>query len=99
MPTSKKTEKGAKQMMKNAQLKKSAIYTIDLTQLDGEGTFPCPKCHTAISPDDESEEVYTIVDTKVANDQLVELVISCGTCGSRIKLTGFQQAFEGLTQE
>jgi hypothetical protein len=47
-----------------------------------------------ISPDDESEEVYKILDTKVVGDELAELVISCGTCGTVIKLTGFQQAME-----
>ena len=45
----------------------------------------------SISPDDESEENYQILDTKVVNDELAELVISCAKCGSTIKLTGFQQ--------
>jgi predicted RNA-binding Zn-ribbon protein involved in translation (DUF1610 family) len=79
-------------MMKKSMSKKGVNYTIDLTQIDGEGSFPCPKCGTVISPEDESEEVYKIVDTKITNDELVELVIMCGECGSNIKLTGFQQA-------
>jgi hypothetical protein len=52
-----------------------------------------------ISPEDETEEIYKIVDTKVVNDELVELVINCNECRSNIKLTGFQQAIEGLASE
>ena len=77
-------------MMKTSMSKKGLIYTVNLTEIEGDGSFPCPKCATAISPEDETEEVYKIVDTKIINDELVELVIICGTCGSRIKLTGFQ---------
>jgi predicted RNA-binding Zn-ribbon protein involved in translation (DUF1610 family) len=82
-------------MMKKSMSKKSVAYTIDLTQIDGDGSFPCPKCGTVISPEDETEQLYKIVDTKVVNDELVELVIMCGECGSNIKLTGFQQTIEG----
>ena len=75
--------------------KKGVTHTIDLTKIDGDGSFPCPKCGNVISPEDESEEVYKIVNTKIVNDTLVELVIMCGECKSNIKLTGFQQAIEG----
>jgi predicted RNA-binding Zn-ribbon protein involved in translation (DUF1610 family) len=84
-----------KNMMKKSMSNKSVIYTIDLTQIDGDGSFPCPKCGTVISPEDETEEIYKIVDTKIINDELVELVIMCGACGSNMKLTGFQQSIEG----
>jgi len=87
-----KNKKGDNKMMNNASLKKPGPYTINLAEIDGEGTFPCPNCGTIISPDDESEEVYKIVDTKVVNDELVELVISCNTCKTTIKLTGFDQS-------
>ena len=99
MTSSKKTKKGAKSMMKKAMAMKGALYTIDLTKIEGDGSFPCPQCGTSISPEDETEDVYQIIDTKVVNDELVELVISCGTCGTRIKLTGFQQVMEGLAGE
>lgn len=75
--------------MKKAETKKDMIYIIDLTKIDGDGTFPCPKCGTMISPEDESEEAYTILETKVKNDELAELVLACNACGSKIKLTGF----------
>jgi hypothetical protein len=77
-------------MMKRSMSKKGLIYTMNLTEIEGDGSFPCPKCATVISPEDETEEVYKIADTKIVNDELVELVIICATCGSSIKLTGFQ---------
>ena len=80
--------------MRKSMSKKSVDYTIDLTRIDGDGSFPCPKCGTVISPEDESETVYKIVNTKVVNDELVELVIVCDNCGSTIKLAGFQQTIE-----
>ena len=83
-------------MMKKSMSKKSSTYNIDLTQIEGDGSFPCPKCGTVISPEDETEEVYKIADTKIVNDELVELVIMCGKCGTKIKLTGFQATIEGL---
>jgi predicted RNA-binding Zn-ribbon protein involved in translation (DUF1610 family) len=76
-------------MMKKAEVKKSMAYEIDLTKIDGDGAFPCPKCGTVISPDDESEETYHIVDTKVKNDELAELLITCKKCRTTIKLVGF----------
>jgi len=76
-------------MMKKASVKRSVNYTIDLTKIDGDGAFPCPKCGTVISPDDETEETYQIVETRVKDDELAELVLMCNKCGSTIKLVGF----------
>jgi predicted RNA-binding Zn-ribbon protein involved in translation (DUF1610 family) len=76
-------------MMKKAEVKKSMAYEIDLRKIDGDGAFPCPKCGTVISPDDESEETYHIVDTKVKNDELAELLVICKKCRTTIKLVGF----------
>ncbi|MBN1244381.1 hypothetical protein JXA31_02165 [Candidatus Bathyarchaeota archaeon] len=88
-----------KNMIKKSMSKKSLTQTIDLTQIDGDGSFPCPKCGTVISPEDETEEVYKIVDTKIINDELVELVIMCSHCRSNIKLTGFEATIEGIPNE
>lgn len=74
--------------------KKSVQYTINLVAIEGDGAFPCPKCGTMISPDDVTEADYKIVDTKVVNDELAELVISCGKCGSNIRITGFQAGID-----
>jgi rubrerythrin len=76
-------------MMKKQTVKKTATYTVDLTKIDGDGAFPCPKCGTLISPDDETEDAYQIVETKVKNDNLEELILTCKKCGTTIKLTGF----------
>jgi len=80
-------------MMKKLE-KKCFPFTINLVAMEGDGTFACPKCGTMISPDDESESNYKIVDTKVTNDELTELVISCGKCGSTIIITGFQAGID-----
>jgi uncharacterized protein with PIN domain len=76
-------------MMKKTSMKKEIAYTIDLTKIDGDGAFPCPKCGTVISPDDETEDTYQIVETKVRNDELAELVLTCKKCRTAMKLTGF----------
>lgn len=75
--------------MKKSAVKKEAGYTVDLMNIDGDGAFPCPKCGTIISPDDETDEIYQIVETKVKGDSLEELVLMCKKCGSKIRLVGF----------
>ena len=81
-------------MMKRQAIKKEKLCTLDLATIEGEGSFPCPSCGTMISPDDETEEVYTIIDTKMVGGELAELVIRCATCRTVIKVTGFQQIME-----
>ena len=76
-------------MMKKEAVKKNMTYIVDLTKIDGDGAFPCPKCGSIISPDDESEETYQITETKVKGDELAELMLTCNKCGSAIKLVGF----------
>ena len=69
--------------------KQTKITELDLTRIEGNGDFPCPFCGIIISPEDESEEVYTIIDEKVNGEFLEELTIQCNTCSSKIRLTGF----------
>ncbi len=76
------------------KLEKKCAQSIDLASVSGDGSFQCPKCGTSISPEDESEENYQILDTKIVKDELAELVIACGKCGCTITLTGFQQGFD-----
>lgn len=92
-----KKRKGVIRMMKKATVKKNMPYTIDLTKIDGDGAFPCPKCGTIISPDDETEEVYQVVETKVKGDELTELILTCNKCGSTIRLVGFLSQTESQT--
>ncbi len=70
-------------------MKRSVVYTIDLTTIAGEGDFPCPSCGTRISPEDESDEVYNILETKVKDNCLEEILILCNRCGGKIRLVGF----------
>jgi DNA polymerase I-like protein with 3'-5' exonuclease and polymerase domains len=53
---------------------KDAEYKYKIDSATVDGAFPCPKCGTLISPDDETEETYKIVETKVKNDELAELI-------------------------
>jgi predicted RNA-binding Zn-ribbon protein involved in translation (DUF1610 family) len=70
--------------------KKCPEYSLKLDTIAEDGSFKCPKCGVPISPDDESEENYKILDTKVLNNELSELVISCNKCCSIIKLNMLQ---------
>jgi predicted RNA-binding Zn-ribbon protein involved in translation (DUF1610 family) len=76
-------------MMKKAAVKKNMVHTIDLTKIDGDGAFPCPKCGSVISPDDETDTTYEIVETRVKGDDLEELMLTCKKCRTTIKLVGF----------
>ena len=69
-------------------------FTIDLTKVDGDGTIKCPKCSVTISPDDTSEEVYTILEPAVKGDTLSKIVLQCNRCKSRIDLVGFETVNE-----
>lgn len=44
-----------------------------------------------ISPEDETEENYKVIDTKVVDDELAELVIACRKCGNAINLLAFNR--------
>lgn len=74
---------------KGKQTKQVLVTELDLTKIDGDGDFPCPKCGAIISPEDETEDVYTILEEKVNNEVLEEMLIQCKKCGSQIRLTGF----------
>ena len=64
-------------------------HKIDLTALEGKGDFLCPCCGTKISPDDETEESYSILEPKVSNNALESLLIECKKCSNKILLNGF----------
>jgi len=71
------------------KVKQPLVYEADLTKIQGDGDFPCPNCGAIISPEDETEDVYRILETKVRGKTLEELVIQCNKCGSKIRLIGF----------
>ena len=70
-------------------VKQMLVSELDLTKIDGDGDFPCPQCGVSISPEDETEDVYTIIKETVRNNNLEELVIQCNSCSVQIRLTGF----------
>ena len=72
-------------------MKQSQAYKIDLTKIEGDGDFPCPSCGTVISPDDETEDFYSILEARVNIFGLDELIICCKKCESQIHLTGFSE--------
>lgn len=81
-------------MMMKKLSKRESEYTVNIVTIEGDGSFPCPKCGMSISPEDETENNYQIIETKVVGDDLSELIIACGKCRSTIKLTGFQQCID-----
>jgi hypothetical protein len=65
-------------------------FRIDLTEIEGDGEFPCPACGMTISPDDYSGTTYNVLKVKTTSDGTVEEVyIQCGKCRSTICLVGF----------
>lgn len=75
--------------MVSKKTKQILSYKVDLTKTDKEGAFHCPSCQNSISPDEDSEKDYSILETKVNGKGLEEVVISCNRCGSQINLIGF----------
>jgi len=70
-------------------MKQGSMFKIDITEIEGAGDFPCPSCGVTISPDDETETVYSIIETKTRNENLEELILQCNKCRSKIHLVGF----------
>jgi hypothetical protein len=69
-------------------------YRVDLNEIDGDGDFPCPKCQVMISPDDETEEVYRVLDILENEDGLENIVIRCNNCHCTIRLEGFSVLYK-----
>jgi hypothetical protein len=65
-------------------------HRVDLTNIEGDGEVQCPKCDTMLSPDDTTENTYTVVETIIGDDDSLEgLLIRCNSCKSMITLDGF----------
>ena len=74
---------------KRKHAKQILVSELDFTKIEGNGDFTCPNCAVTISPEDETETVYTIIEEKVKNNTLEELVIQCNACSTQIRITGF----------
>jgi transcription initiation factor IIE alpha subunit len=70
-------------------MEQTHAYKLDLTKIDGDGDFSCPRCGSIISPDDTTEKTYWVLEPKVNTHGLEEIVICCNMCKSHIHLTGF----------
>jgi len=69
-------------------VKQMHAYKIDLSRIEGDGDFSCPRCGTKISPDDNAEKTCSILKLKVNSHGLEELMIRCNKCSSYLYLTG-----------
>ena len=70
-------------------MKQAQAYKLDLTQMEGDGDFSCPRCGNVISPDETNEETYCILEPRANSHGLKEVEICCNICKSHIVLTGF----------
>ena len=70
-------------------MEQAHAYKVNLAEIDGNGDFSCPRCGNVISPDETTEETYTIIEPKVSSHGLEEVIICCNKCKSHIHLTGF----------
>jgi len=71
------------------ELKQNQVRTIGLTKIKGNKDFSCPNRRGTISLEDETESFYSILETRVRNVSLEELVIVSAECGSNVRLVGF----------
>jgi len=67
-------------------MKPMSVYVLDLTKIEGSGEFSCPRCGNRISPDDVSEDSYSILEPKVNRHGLSEISIHCNKCSININL-------------
>ena len=68
-----------------------AAHRVNLNAIEGDGTFLCPSCGETISPEDESESTYEIIDTTTQEDgSLMTLTIRCKKCNSTTTVEGFE---------
>jgi len=68
-----------------------SAFRIDLNNIEGSGDFPCPSCGVIISPDDDSEKTYKIINIETYEDgSLKTLTLLCKKCSATIILNGFE---------
>lgn len=70
-------------------MQSTKFFTVDLTKIRGRGEIKCPKCGIRISPEDETESTYIILETVMNGDGLDKITLQCNKCQSQIYLTGF----------
>jgi uncharacterized C2H2 Zn-finger protein len=78
-------------------LQRIRVYTVDLTETGRAGEFKCPRCGAEMSPDDETDEVYAILETVRKGNSLERVVLRCNRCESQIHLVGFRSALDAVS--
>lgn len=78
--------------MKQKIAKQLTMYRMELDEINSNGSLPCPSCGAHISPDDQTEEVYTLLDVNMNGAGLEEIVVRCNRCQSQIYIGGFSKA-------
>jgi predicted RNA-binding Zn-ribbon protein involved in translation (DUF1610 family) len=78
--------------MKQKLANQLTVYRMELDEINRNGSLPCPGCGTHISPDDQTEEAYTLLDVNMNGVSLDEIVIRCNRCRSQIYIAGFSKA-------
>lgn len=78
--------------MKQKLANQLTVYRMELDEINRNGSLPCPGCGAHISPDDQTEEVYTLLDVNMNGAGLDEIVIRCNRCRSQIYISGFSKA-------
>ncbi len=63
-------------------------FNVNLSEIEGVGDFPCPKCSTVFSPDDLTKDVYTILSLQENDNQSASMVIQCNKCKNIINING-----------
>ena len=74
---------------KQEPLEQSLQSVLDLSLTGQNGDFLCPQCGLLLSPDDETEENYSIVETTVNHNELESVLVQCRRCMREIRLIGF----------
>jgi DNA-directed RNA polymerase subunit RPC12/RpoP len=69
--------------------KSNHTFKVDLSLTEEGGEFECPKCGSKISPDDHTEDVYTLLETVMKGNNLDKIILKCNRCESTINVTGF----------
>lgn len=82
--------------MKQSKSHQVRVFKFDISQTKINGSFICPNCGTAISPDDHSRTTYSIFETIMKGDDLEELIIQCKKCLTFIHLVGFSEIYEDV---
>jgi hypothetical protein len=69
--------------------KPTDTFNVDLSLTEGSGEFECPKCGSKISPDDYSEDAYTLLEPAMKGNSLEKIILKCNKCEGIINVTGF----------